>query len=269
MFDHVRPDDADELAMYFIENVTESGDTVALPMPFRLSIPDADGIDHPVDIIPTGRVERDGQWRWTVMIVPVSLNGSIIRSLDLEMAGAPRDEVRRMLCEELLVDNDNYTSRWVLIDLEDPEAPTTITSRADDADAVAAAVYSDVVELDWTPWHGMVEGQTSAIDVSKLAPATRAVMDARGWTRTIVAPVYVRNRLVAAFLLLGRVPLEYPGRLREGERGGSDPDAREGHSAAVRTLGGPGPTRVRSVDRRVDRAQEPACAAGRTRRRTP
>ena len=209
VFDHVSPAVTDELAMYFIENVTESGDSVALPMPFRLSIMDAHGIDHPVDIIPTGRIQRDGHWRWTVMIVPLSLNGSIIRSLDLEMAGAPRADVRRMLCEELLVDNHNYTSRWVLVDLEEPAAPTVITARADDAD-VAAAVHRDIVELDWRPWDGMVAGQTSAINVSRIAPATRSMMDDRGWMRTIVAPVFVRDRLVAAFLLIGRVPPDYP-----------------------------------------------------------
>ena len=170
---------------------------------------DDDGIDHPVDIIPTGRIEADGHWRWTVMIVPLSLNGSIIRSLDLEMAGAPRDDVRRMLCEELLVDNDNYTSRWVLVDLEDPEHPTLTTSRDDDADLVAA-VRADVVERRWAPWTGMVANQTTAINVAALAPATRRLMDARGWRRTIVAPVYVRDRLIAAFVLLGRVPVEYP-----------------------------------------------------------
>ncbi len=208
VFDHIRPEDADELAMYFIENVTESGDTVALPLPFRLSIID-DGIDHPVDIIPTGRIEADGHWRWTVMIVPLSLNGSIIRSLDLEMSGASRDDVRRMLCEELLVDNDNYTSRWVLVGLEDPQHPTFTTSRADDADIVAA-VRSDIVERRWAPWTGMVANQTTAINVTMLAADTRRLMDARGWRRTIVAPVYVRDRLIAAFIQLGRVPDEYP-----------------------------------------------------------
>ena len=114
-----------------------------------------------------------------------------------------------MLCEELLVDNDNYTSRWVLVGLDDPERPTAITSRADDADVVVA-VEADVLERHWAPWDGMVAGQTSAINVSKIAPATRSVMDARGWERTIVAPIFVRDRLVAAFLLLGRVPPEYP-----------------------------------------------------------
>jgi diguanylate cyclase (GGDEF)-like protein len=209
VFDHVAGKDTEELAMYFIENVSESADTIALPMPFRLDVIDPDGFAHPVDIIPTGRVGETGEWRWTVLLVPMALNGSIVRSLDLEMKGAPRIEVRKMLCEELVVENANYTSRWVLVDLEHPDTPTVITSRDEDADVVAA-VHQDIVDRDWAPWESLLPGQTAAIDFSTIPQATHAVMDERGWQRSIVAPVFVRDRVVAAFILLGRVPPEYP-----------------------------------------------------------
>jgi hypothetical protein len=117
VFDHVPPAEAEELALYFIENADESEETIALPLPFRLSILDQDGFAHPVDVIPTRQKTSQDGWSWTVLLVLVALYGSITRSLDLEMGGASRDVVRAMLCEELRVDNANYTSRWLLIDL--------------------------------------------------------------------------------------------------------------------------------------------------------
>ena len=209
VFEHVAPDDVDELALYFIENVTEQTGHAALPMSFRMSIVDSSGFIHPVDIIPTGVQDEAGEWWWTVAIVPVSLNGSITRSLDLEMAGASRQEVRRMLCEELLVDNESYTSRWLLIDLADPRYPDVVTSRDGDRE-IADAVESIILAVDWKPWDGIPEGRTEALDVSDFPEPLAGLMADRGWQRSLVSPVYVDGRLVAAYLMVGAVPHSYP-----------------------------------------------------------
>ncbi len=209
VFEHVAPEDADELALYFIENVTEQSQDAALPMSFRLSIVDGGGIQHPVDIIPTGVQDEAGAWWWTVSIVPVSLNGSISRSLDLEMAGASRDTVRRMLCEELLVDNETYTSRWLLVDLNDPRQPNVLTSRDDDL-VIVDAVEAVIMASDWRPWETVPEGSTQALKVDEFPEPLAGLMAARGWQRSLVSPVVVDGQLVAAYLMVGVVPGIYP-----------------------------------------------------------
>ena len=209
VFGHVGPDDVDELALYFIENVTEQTDDAALPMSFRMSIVDDSGFIHPVDIIPTGVQDEAGAWWWTVAIVPVSLNGSITRSLDLEMAGASRQEVRRMLCEELLVDNETYTSRWLLIDLADSRHPDVVTSRDEDLE-ILEAVESIIATDDWQPWCGIPDGATVALDVNDFPEPLADLMADRGWQRSLVSPVFVDERLAAAYLMVGVVPRAYP-----------------------------------------------------------
>ncbi|MEP2373791.1 GGDEF domain-containing protein [Ilumatobacter sp.] len=207
VFEHIPVTDGDALAMYFLDAVGESEETIALPMPFRISVVGVDGFTHPVDVVPSGTVDGD-DWSWTVLLMPVALNGSITRSLDLEMAGAPRELVQRMLCEELRVDNANYTSRWLLIDVHDPAEPEVICARAEDqvvADAVRSAVHSG----GWLPWDGVGRGETAPLEVSGFPSTLRSMMEERGWQRSIVAPVHVRDRQVAAFVLLGRVPTSY------------------------------------------------------------
>lgn len=208
VFNHVPESDAEELAMYFLGAANESADTIGLPMPFRLSVLGNDGFANPVDIIPTGRMISDDVWEWTVALVPVALSGSITRSLDLEMAGAPRDDVRTMLCEELRVDNANYTSRWVLVDLDGPGEPGVTVARKEDSD-LAAAVQGDIGDDEWTPWNGIGAAETISIEPATIGTRTRALMDERGWQRVIVAPVFAGRRLVATYLLVGRVPPEY------------------------------------------------------------
>ncbi len=208
VFERVPPSEADELAQYFIENVDESEETIALPMPFRMSIVDEDGFGHPVDVIPTGRVIGDDDWLWTVLLVPVSLNGSITRSLDLEMAGAPREAVKAMLCEELRVDNASYTSRWLLIDLDQPSSPDVHVARSEDQ-LIAEAVAADIESENWRPWEGVRPGTAVALDVDSFPDRSQALMIGEGWQRSIVAPVHVDDRLVAAFVLVGEVPKNY------------------------------------------------------------
>lgn len=208
VFNHIPASDAEELALYFLGAANESADTIGLPMPFRLSVVDPQGFVNPVDIIPTGLMVADDVWQWTVLLVPVALSGSITRSLDLEMAGASRNDVRTMLCEELRVDNANYTSRWVLVDLDEPSVPMVTVARDDDGD-LAAAVEGDLHVDGWAPWTGIGVAETVSVDPATIGPRTRAVMDECGWQRVIVSPVFVADRLVAVYLLVGRVPSQY------------------------------------------------------------
>jgi diguanylate cyclase (GGDEF)-like protein len=207
VFEHVPPADADELALYFIESVDESASTIALPLPFRMAVVDPDGFAHPVDVIPTGKMIDGDDWSWTVLLIPVALNGSNTRSLDLEIGGAPRDAVRKMLCEELRVDNANYTSRWLLIDLAEPDSPNVIVARP--VDQLIADAVSVGLQTGWQPWDGLSAGASASVDVTAFPDGVRAVLDERGWTRSIVAPVFVHGKLSAAFLLVGRVPSDY------------------------------------------------------------
>lgn len=208
VFEHVVAADAEELAQYFIENAQESEETIALPLPFRMSVMDGEGFVQPVDIIPTGQMIGEDEWSWTVLLMPVSFNGSITRSFDLEMAGASREVVRAMLCEELRVDNANYTSRWLLIDLDDPESPQVIVARPEDQ-FIADVIAADLDSERWRPWEGVPTSATPPLDVDTFPDRTRSLMNAQGWRRSIVAPVYVHDRLAAVLLLVGKVPTNF------------------------------------------------------------
>jgi diguanylate cyclase (GGDEF)-like protein len=200
VLDFAAPHQVDELATYFLEAVGRSADTLALPLPFRVFLLDPEGEEHAVDVIPTGDT-REGEVRFVVVVVPDELHTPVARSLEAEMSGASREEVKRLLTEELRVENPSYGSRWFLIDLGPPTGPQVTTSRAEDqpvADAISAEV-----RRGWRPWGEVAEGGIAPI-VHEVLPAA-----ARGWRRSLVTPVHVDGTLVAAYLLLGRVPEEY------------------------------------------------------------
>ena len=203
VFQFVAPDQHDELALYFLESTGRSPETLELPMPFRLAMVGADGRRHEVDIIPTGDGSGD-DLRWVVVVVPDDLHTAVARSLDAEMAGAPRDEVRRMLTEELLVDNTRFGSRWFLVDLAVPSGPTVTTAREDDQ-ALAGAL-AEQVSAGWRPWRDVGPGEISPLIIDELPESVRGEARARGWHRCAVTPVHVDGSLAAAYLMFGRVP---------------------------------------------------------------
>ena len=208
VFGRLTPTDADELATYFIENAGEADDTVALPVPFRVGILDDAGQSHLVDIIASGCSTPEGVRYWVVVLVPVALSASVTRSLDLEMAGADRASVKRMLCEELELDNVDYESRWLMIDFSEPGDPNVIHARPDEIDLAEAAAND--LRHGWRPWHGVPAGECAPVDPALFPPELHACMARRGWRRAIVAPVHVNARLAAVLLLVGRVPESYP-----------------------------------------------------------
>lgn len=205
VFDFIAPHDVDELATYFLESIERSSDELTLTLPFRVTISGGDGIDHPADIIPTG-VEVGGETtRWVVVVVPLALSTAATRSLDAEMAGAPRDHVRRLLTEELAVDNEAYGSRWFLLD---PDDLSITTSR--DEDRAMAQVLRDVVTSGWRPWTDPDSPSAQAFDLDSLDPAIGAQARPRGWRKLVVAPVRVDHEVVAVYFQLGRLPGSFP-----------------------------------------------------------
>ena len=207
VFEFVAESDSHHLATYFLESAVDSHDAIALPAPFRISAVDPDGRHHAVDVIPTGIHTTGEQPEWIALLVPVNLYGSVTRALELEMEGADRNDVKRMLCEELTLDNASYTNRWFLVEFGDDGRVDVCTSRAED-EAVATAVREDVA-AGWEPWRGAEPSVAEIVDPSTVGHATSAELAARGWQRTVVAPVPARGRLAAFYLIVGRVPDDY------------------------------------------------------------
>ena len=206
VFDFVAPAEVDELATYFAESVDMSLDTVTLSLPFRVTVVGDDGLEHPVEVIPTGLEQRSGIWEWVVVLVPLALTTCITRSLDAEMAGETRARVRELLTEEMAVDNANYTSRWFLIDLADTTRPTVTTSRSEDQHL--ARLLAGEVTDGWQPWADLAAGSTGAIALDDLPSSVREVLDARHWRRAATTPVHVGGAPAAAYVVLGRVPAD-------------------------------------------------------------
>lgn len=208
VFDVVHPDEIPALMDIFVENLGGSIDTIALPMPFRANLIGSDGISHPVDLIPTGQDASDEVSGWVVTLVPVALNASLSRSLDAEMAGIPRDEVKRVLTEELVIDNTIHGTRWFLVDLTIPEAPTVSTSRDDDQ-PMAATLAAEIAE-GWAPWTQLSATECSLIDIADIPLPLRTIAATRDWRRVALAPVAVDGRLAAVYFSFARVPTDYP-----------------------------------------------------------
>ena len=206
VFDFLDADSAERLTTYLFESVGEDEAAIALPMPFRMSVVAADGRSHPVDVIPTGRRDGPDAWRWTVLVVPLDLSSSIVRPLDLEMAGGTRDEVCAALCQELTNDASPFASRWFLLDLEDPGGPQVRCARPEEDGAVASVLAVELLGRGWRPWRAMDAGATWGMEPADVPPSVQEVMAERGWRRCVVAPVHVEGDLVAAYVMLSRVP---------------------------------------------------------------
>ncbi len=208
VFDFVAPEQIDELATYFLESTGRSADARALPLPFRLSVIGADGRHHPVDVIPASDPAEDAEPAWVVTIVPLELQSSVARSLEAEMAGAPRRRVKELLAEELFVENDHYSSRWFLIDLSHASGPTVTTARAED-EPLADALAEEIAHHGWRPWGNVAAGALQPLTADELPEGPRRIAADRGWRRVSVTPIHVHGTLLGAYLLFGRVPDDF------------------------------------------------------------
>ena len=205
VFDFVAPDDVDDLAVYFLENAGQTIDVVSLPLPFRVHLIGADGGIHPVDVVPTAQDDDGTGLSWVVMVVPVALQTAVSRSLELEMAGAARREVRQMLTQELAVDNDNYSTRWFLVSLDDTAPASVVSARADCA-VMADLIGTEVRERGWRPWSDVQPDDAAPVSIDDLPEPVRAHAASRQWRRVTVAPVHLDGSVVAAYLQFAQVP---------------------------------------------------------------
>lgn len=209
VFEYVAPEAHEELALYFLESADESAQTVSLPVPFRVDVVGADGRHHPVDVITSGVPTGSGAWDWIVVLVPLELQTSHARSLGAEMAGESRPRIKRLLADELTVDNLHYTTRAFFVDLSDL-ADVNVTSARPDVETMADLIRSCHVEEGWTPWAALAGGDSESMVESKLPERIVDAMAAHGWRRVTVTAVRSDDHLLAAFVVMGRVPDDYP-----------------------------------------------------------
>lgn len=207
VFDFLPPADGAELAQYLLESAAESFETVSLPLPFRVGVIGGGDEIHAVDVIVAGQDAGDGTWNWVATLVPASLEATVSRPLDALVEREPRDRVKALLADELTVDNTVYSSRGFLVDLSG-EDPVTIGSREDVA-AVATAIDRAVGE-GWAPWNAAAHAETVPVDLDDLPGEVRRAAAARGWRRCSVTSVWLEGAVVAAYVVMGKVPGSYP-----------------------------------------------------------
>ena len=209
VFEFVSPVQAEEIASYFLDAAGESTDTLSLPLSFRVNVIGCDGLDHPVDIIPSGRADSESVAKWVVLLVPVELGTSTSRSISAELAGESRVRVKQQLAGELDVDNASYGNHLFLVDFTVGSRAEVTPSRPTER-LVADVIRDEVVERGWMPWGRDVDDPITLVLPPDLPPALREIAVEREWRRIVVAPVHIDGELVAAFVLLGRVPDDYP-----------------------------------------------------------
>lgn len=209
VFEYVAPEAHEELALYFIESSGESAQTASLPVPFRVEILGVDGRHHPVDVIASGVPTGPDGWVWVVLLVPLEMQTAHARSLDAEMTGEPRRRVKQLLADEVTVDNLHYTTRAYFVDLSDPSDVGVTSARLDDQ-PMADLIRDCHVEHGWAPWSDLAGGETEPIAEQPLPAPLVDAMAQRGWRRASVTAVRSDDGLLGAFVVMGRVPDDYP-----------------------------------------------------------
>ncbi len=201
VLDLVAECERDDVASHFVSHQDDVLHTSALPLPFRVKLLDATGGEHPVDVIPTGRPDDPDVNGWVVVLVPLSLQAGPSRSLDAELAGATRLEVKQRLAEELAVDNAERTSRLFVIDLPSGEVTG---ARSDEHGLVD--VLRQAVRDGWEPWQSTARDNGCQVALDDAPPDLAAVLQHGGWNVIEAVPVVLDDELVAAFVRLSRVP---------------------------------------------------------------
>ncbi len=191
-----------EVAGYFVELALAPVTTARLPIPFRSVMLAADGREHLIDVIPTAIPAELGVNGWAVVVVPLAMEAGASRSLDAELAGASRQEVKQLLTEELELSNGEWVTRWFLVDLVPPTAFTVVSSRAGDfglSEPVRATFASG-----WTPW---ADGSTleTLLEVESVPEPLCSAAVAGGWQVVGASPIVCDGNVVAALVRMGRV----------------------------------------------------------------
>lgn len=196
----VDPAEHDEVASYFVESAGGVPRTTLLPLPFRLTMLDAFGITHAVDVIPTGRPHDPEVNGWVVVLVPLSMQAGPSRSLDAELGGADRQDVKKLLAEELQIDNAEWVTRLFLVDL-----PSRLVTggRADDFGLLST--IERAVARGWSPWtevgHGVGEFD---VPIGTAPTGVQTLAFDHGWSLVEAAPIVLDGEVVAAYIRLSR-----------------------------------------------------------------
>lgn len=196
VLDLVVPAERRQIGAYFT-GAGEPHRPIALPLPFRMRLLDIVGGEHVVDVVVTSASLADPDDEgWVLMLTPLTLQAGSTRSLDAELAGASRALVKRLLAEELEVDDAERLVRVVLVDLAQGEVIP-----GHDTDHGLADLVIDGLHAGWRPWESLPRDvdhhQLPLID----APvAVRDRLTAEGWHIVEVAAVEVDGTPVAAFI---------------------------------------------------------------------
>ncbi|MFP5487446.1 MAG: diguanylate cyclase domain-containing protein [Acidimicrobiia bacterium] len=214
VLEFVAPSQRESVATYFVGAPGQRLRTVSMPMPFRTVVVDASGGEHDVDVVPTGCVGDGGALDgWVVTLVPLALQSSPSRSLNAELAGLPRSEVRRRLTEELEFPGSLGQLLWFHVDLPPGARPELTAPRHDPG---VGPLLANAIAAGWTPW-------ASPDDVGERRPLGRVLVGSRvpaseqpaavhdalaviGGNRLSWIPVEIDGETVCGYVEVTRVP---------------------------------------------------------------
>ena len=209
----VAPAERASVASYFVEASGDRLRTVSMPMPFRTVVVDSDGVEHDVDVVPTGWADDDGEITgWVVTLVPLALQSSPSRSLNAELSGRSRSEVRQRLTEELEFPSDVGTMLWFHVDVTCPSRVEVTGPRHDPG---IGPLLQRAVDEGWAPWNlpadvgrrrplGRVLVGTG-VPVVDLPPAVHDALGVIDANRLCWIPVDLDGETVGGYLELGNV----------------------------------------------------------------
>jgi diguanylate cyclase (GGDEF)-like protein len=125
------------------------------------------------------------------------------------MAGEPRPRIKQLLADEVTVDNRYYTTRAFFIDLTDPASVGVTAARRDD-EPMAELIRACHHEEGWAPWTDLAGGDTEPMIGERVPARIADAIAHKGWRRASVTAVRSDGELLAAFVVIGRVPDDYP-----------------------------------------------------------
>ncbi len=208
VLDLVAPSGRDEVASYFMSQLGDTVNSTVLPLPFRVKVLDAHGVEQSVDVIPTGLLDDPDEPGWVVVLVPLSLQAGASLPLDAEMAGASRNEVKRLLAAELDVDNREWVSRLYLVDLVGAQPVVLGSARSDEF--VRRSIQSSI-RSGWRPWTSIGSG-IGEFDVpwAAVPPETEQELGIGGWNLLESAAISLDGAVVAGLVRVSRAASTAP-----------------------------------------------------------
>jgi diguanylate cyclase (GGDEF)-like protein len=196
----VDPAGHDEVASYLVESAGGVPRSTLLPLPFRLTMLDAFDVTHAVDAIPTGRPHDPELNGWIVVLVPLAMQAGPSRSLDAELGGADRQDVKQLLAEELQIDNAEWVTRLFLVDL-----PSRVVTGGRVDDFGLLPTIERAVTRGWSPWTEVGHGVGDFDVPIGTAPSTvQTLAFEHGWSLVEAAPIEIDGEPVAAYIRVSR-----------------------------------------------------------------